>query len=374
MYKTQNTNTMNVVKKIILSIVLCSFGVGVSAQVQREKVSTDLNFNNAYHEFADMLEGKKPLSIKRAVFLTEWAYLDGKPDYETYCRQIDSAAEAINQFISANHLDQIPTGKNVALFEYFARPYPMNRNKPFTYDFNDISATEDLNNYFVTKVMRTHSGQCRSLPTYYKILAEAIGAEAYLTLAPQHLFVRHRHETDPNQWRNVELTTQSLSREVFYIEHFGITDEMIRNKVYMNPLSDKETVALLLTDLTLSYQRKYNDYDSFVSLTIEKALEYFPQNISALINMCNAINIKLINYLKSNGKVMDAYAKSIDNQWYEYNDRLQKLGYKDMSDSTYRELLNGSIQAMKQQGMSEQKIEKTTNKLLEADKKTNLKP
>lgn len=365
---------MNVVKKIILSIVLCSSGVGVSAQVQREKVSADLNFNNAYHEFADMLEGKKPLSIKRAVFLAEWAYLDGKPDYGTYCRKIDSAAEAINQFISANHLDQIPTGKNVALFEYFVRPYPMNRNKPFTYDFNDIGATEDLNNYFVTKVMRTHSGQCRSLPIYYKVLAEAIGAEAYITLAPQHLFVRHRHETDPKQWRNVELTTQSLSREVFYIEHFGITDEMIRNKVYMNPLSDKETVALLLTDLTLSYQRKYNDHDSFVSLTIEKALEYFPQNISAIINMCNAINIKLINYLKSNSKVMDDYAKSIDNQWYEYNDRLQKLGYKDMSDSTYRELLNGSIQAMKQQGMSEQKIEKTTNKLLEADKKTNLKP
>lgn len=45
-----------------------------------------------------------------------------------------------------------------------------------------------------------------------------------------------------------------------------------------------------------------------------------------------------------------------------------------MSDSTYRGLLNGGIQAMKQQGMSEQKIEKTTNKLLEADKKTNLKP
>jgi hypothetical protein len=53
---------------------------------------------------------------------------------------------------------------------------------------------------------------------------------------------------------------------------------------------------------------------------------------------------------------------------------LQKLGYKDMSDSTYRGLLNGGIQAMKQQGMNEQKIEKTTNKLLEADKKTNLKP
>lgn len=365
---------MNLISKIIGSVLLGLFSEISYAQVKQNYVCEDSHFSSAYREFADMLDCKNPISIKRAVFLAEWAYLDGKLDYATYCRQIDSAAKAINQFISANRLDQIPMGKNVALFEYFARPYPMNGNKPFTYDFNDIGATEDLNNYFVTKLMRTHSGQCRSLPTYYKVLAEAIGAEAYITLAPQHLFVRHRHETDPNQWRNIELTTQSLSREVFYIERFGITDEMIRNKVYMNPLSDKETVALLLTDLTLGYLRKYNDYDDFVRLTTEKALEYFPQNISAILNQCNAINVKLINYLKSNGNVLDDYAKSIDKQWYACNDRLQKLGYRDMSDSTYRELLGGAIKSMKQQGMSEQQIEKTTNKLLEADKKTTIKP
>lgn len=312
--------------------------------------------------------------MRRAVFLTEWAYLDGRPDYTNYSTQIDLTAEAINRFILDNRLDLIPTGKNVALFEYFTRPYPMNGNQPFTYDFNDIGATEDLNNYFVMKVVRTHSGQCRSLPVYYKVLAEAIGAEAYICLAPQHLFVRHPHETDPGQWRNVELTTQSLAREVFYIEHFGISDEMIRNKIYMNPLSDKETVALLLSDLTLSYLRKYNKYDDFVLLTTEKALEYFPQNIGAILNLCNALNTKLINYLKSNDNVLDDYAKSIDKLWYEYSDRLQKLGYKAMSDSTYHKLLNGAVQSMKQQGMSGQEIEETTGKILQADKKTNIKP
>jgi len=35
-------------------------------------------YNVAYLEISDMLDGKKPLSIKRAVFLAEWAYLDGK--------------------------------------------------------------------------------------------------------------------------------------------------------------------------------------------------------------------------------------------------------------------------------------------------------
>lgn len=365
---------MNFRLKFTLAALLGLLSLAAYAQVEQKEVCEDPNFLTAYHEFSDMLDGKDSINIKRAVFLTEWAYLDGRPDYTDYCNQIDLAAKAINEFIRCNRLDQMPTGKNVALFEYFARPYSMNGNKPFTYDFNDIGATEDFNNYFVTKVMRTHSGQCRSLPVYYKVLAEAIGAEAFITLAPQHLFVRHRHETDPNQWRNVELTTQSLAREVFYIEHFGITDEMIRNKIYMNPLSDKETVALLLTDLALSYLRKYKDYDDYILLTTEKALAYFPQNISAILNLCNALNTKLINYLKSNDNVLDDYAKSIDKQWNECNDRLRKLGYKAMSDSTYRRLLNGAVQSMKQQGMSGQEIEKTTNKILKADNKTILKP
>ncbi|MCP9610828.1 hypothetical protein [Coprobacter tertius] len=273
-----------------------------------------MNFNQAYHEFIDMLEGKMPLSVKRGVFLIEWAYLDGKPDYDQFCQQIDSVSSSIREFITVNHLDQIPTGKNVAIFEYFVRPYPMNGNKPFTYDFNDIAAQENFTNYFVTKVMRTHSGQCRSLPMYYKILADEISAEAHITLAPQHLFIRHRHESDPNQWRNVELTTQSLSREIFYIEHFGITDEMIRNKVYMNPLSDRETVAYLLSELALGYMRKYQKNDDFVISCSEKSLDYFPQNVFALINRCNALNLTLMDYLASNGNIFDQRAESLNNR------------------------------------------------------------
>lgn len=34
-------------------------------------------YNQAYQEIADMLDGKIDLSIKRAVFLTEWALLPG---------------------------------------------------------------------------------------------------------------------------------------------------------------------------------------------------------------------------------------------------------------------------------------------------------
>jgi len=39
-------------------------------------------YDKAYMEMADMLEGKKPISIRKAVFMAEWAYPDGNLDYD----------------------------------------------------------------------------------------------------------------------------------------------------------------------------------------------------------------------------------------------------------------------------------------------------
>ena len=93
-----------------------------------------------------MLDGKIPLSIKRAVFLAEWAYLDGELDYDAYCLGIDTAVAFLQRFIASNGLEQYKTRKNMALTEYFFRPYSGNRHKPFTYDFDDTGAKPILRN------------------------------------------------------------------------------------------------------------------------------------------------------------------------------------------------------------------------------------
>ncbi len=321
----------------------------ITGGVQIETRST--YYNTAYLEMADMLDGKQPLSIKRAVFLQEWAYLDGNLDYDEFCRGIDTVATFLRRFIKVNGLEQYKTGGNFALFEYFSRPYSGNGYKPFTYDYEDFGGTDDFTNIFVSKVMRTHSGQCRSLPMYYKILAEAIGAKAHITLVPQHYFIRHPDEADPNKWVNVELTTRSLSREIFYIESFAVSDAAIRNKVYMYPLSDKETVALLMSELWYGYVRKYhNSYDNLMRLCTIKSLEYYPQNITALSLKANVINMDLINYLASNGNVMDDYARMLDAEWHSVHDHINELGWSEMDDATYERLIQGVESEMEKHG------------------------
>ena len=321
----------------ILTFVFFSQLNAQSYDLGQEEIRTHCPlYNQAYQEIADMLDGKIDLSIKRAVFLTEWAYLDGELNYDDFCHGIDTVATFLHNFIEVNGLQEFKTAGNYALFEYFCRPYSGNGYQPFTYDYEDFSGSSDLTKLFVSKVMRTHSGQCRGLPMYYKVLAEAIGAEAHITFAPQHLFIRHQDEMEENKWVNVELTTQSLAREIFYIERFNIGDQAIRNKVYLYPLTDKETVAYLLSEMLVTgYLRKYSDYDDLVWASVIKSLEHYPQNINALQYKANRVNNLLMKHLTTNNHQIDEYAELLDAQ----SDEIKALGWSKMDYSLYEKLI-----------------------------------
>lgn len=139
-----------------------------------------------------MLSGQVSASIKRAVFLAEWAYYEGKLDYNNdFCNEIKRITNYINLFYSVNKLNRFKTGKQMALNEYFFRPYSGNGYKPYTYDFENFAKNEDsIENQFVSRVLKTHKGQCHSLPWMYKILAEEIGANVSIARAPGYCYIK----------------------------------------------------------------------------------------------------------------------------------------------------------------------------------------
>lgn len=126
----------------ILLLAICSHSLVAAQQPDIGPASDNSYFEQAYTEIAAMLDGKAPLSIKRAVFLQEWAYLDGDLNYDHFGRSIDSAAQFIKKFIAANQIDKYKTGKNLALTEYFFNPYSGNHYKPFIYDVDDDNAED----------------------------------------------------------------------------------------------------------------------------------------------------------------------------------------------------------------------------------------
>ncbi len=275
LYRDNKSNTPSETKKGISVIAYCP---------------NDEYYNAAFRNILAMLEGSTPVSIKRAAFLIEWAYLQGRLDYKQFCNDISQTVRGLNSFIDQAGVRQYRTAGNYALFEYFTKPNWMNGNKPFSYDFEDFTGTDDYTKQFVTKVIRTHTGQCRSLPMCYKILAEEIGAEAYLAQAPNHLYIKHLGED--NKWVNVELTN--------------------------------------------GYQRLYG-YNEFVILCCDKSLQYYPHNISALITKHNAARTIGLAYLDETGNMIDSTAKANHNRWRETAKRIEELGYRDMPEDNYLE-------------------------------------
>ena len=105
-------NKLNENKKVKRQIYILFLLSSVQLYVQNHKLmqdradSTQKYYDIALDEIVTMLDEKQPLSIARAVFLAEWAYLDGKLDYQAYCDTINSAKKFIEKFIRANQLEK----------------------------------------------------------------------------------------------------------------------------------------------------------------------------------------------------------------------------------------------------------------------------
>lgn len=247
------------------------------------------------------------MSIKRATFLAEWAYLDGNLDYNVdFNDEIIRITKFINEFISANNLNQYKTGKQIALNEYFFKPWSGNYYKPYYYNFEKFTNENDnWTNQFVSNVLKTHEGQCRSLPWLYKILAEELGANVYIAKAPRHCYIMYKNEdnyiTGGEEWVNLELTTHQYQPTSWIKKDFMIRDSAIIVGTYMTPLTNIETIACQLTDLAFGYWKKYHRYDQFTYDCANKSLKYYPNNPTAIIIKGKSLCSLLRNYVDSYG-------------------------------------------------------------------------
>lgn len=98
---------MNIKRKTILSVL----GISLSLQLAFAQGNGEVDFyNKAYSEITDMLDGRNPLSVRGAVFLAEWAYLDGNLDYERdFCEPIKKGANYLRRMIAVNHWEKYKT-------------------------------------------------------------------------------------------------------------------------------------------------------------------------------------------------------------------------------------------------------------------------
>lgn len=331
---------------LILTLIVTCFICQAQDSLQGKKV-----FETALNELEMMLNEKQANSYKRAVFLTENAYEGDIFSYEKYCHSIADLTNLCRAVIKSRELiynaeDKEEVMKWAAIFTVITDTLPIIMNGttvyhyPYTYDFEDIWGQKNWNQMFVTKLINTKKGNCHSLPSLYKILAEELGTKASLAIAPNHIYIKHQSKRDG--WFNTELTSGIFPVDAWLMASGYIHLDAIVNKLYMEALNDKQSLSICVVDLAKGYERKYGTGDGkFILKACDIALKFYPNYINALLLKAETKRRQFLSIVKENETgntsmvVNDANAKNIFNEMQELYVSIHKLGYRQMPEEMY---------------------------------------
>lgn len=242
----------------------------------------DQVFEDSYSEMFDMYRGRVPYNMKRAEFLLENAFYGGRLDYSTFCHDIDSIVNVIDRFIEINEFRKNQGGCSFAVYKYFTEPSILNGFSAMTYDFDDPVGETNFPVFFTSNLIRTHKGQCFSMPVLFKILCDELGGQSALALAPNHIYIKVIG--DDGRWYNIELTNGgNFMRDIWLMESFNISTEAIRHGTFLCALSNKENIALMMMHLVRAYEHKYKSFDYFALRCIQAVLGDLPDFSDALV-------------------------------------------------------------------------------------------
>ena len=142
---------------------------------------------------------------------------------------------------------------------------------------------------------------------------------------------------------NIELTNGHVVRDEWLIQTHGISTEAIRNGVFLTALSDKENIALMITQLGKAYQQKYDSWDYFPLRCAEEVLKVLP-------NFCDALVLKLCvhqqlgyDYLNKEGQVRTYHSDYNYAEFQRMMNTLDRLGYSQKTDEEYKQSVEKAL-------------------------------
>jgi hypothetical protein len=213
---------------------------------------------------------------------------------------------------------------------------------PVRYDFEDFYGEKDWSKGMVSKLLKFQTGQCHSMPLLYLILTEQLGATAYLANAPEHTYIKFPLAN--GAYQNVELTNGHLTNDAYVLSSGYIKSEAIASKIYMKPLTKRETIAQCLEDLAKGYRNKYGHDELYLEM-VDNVLKYQPTNAVA-VWMKASYYYWLVDYIVKQDpsitkKTLENHPQLQEaiNNFNFNNDKLIKMGYQEMPKEAYADWL-----------------------------------
>lgn len=356
--KTRKEQQLEYVKSI-LSEDLPPFNEYESSPYQKEAQI----YVEAYKEIQNMIS-LDSFSLTKAIFIVENTYYNNTMKYTDFTNSLNAQVKWVELIIKREKLDTgSQLAKNYALqklfsgeiYKYDSKGEIVKTHYPFKYDFEDYMGDADWSKMFVSKLLKTTKGQCHSMPLLYLLLAERMNTKAWLSLAPEHSFIKFQDGT--GNWYNFETTNGSPVSDDWLISSGFITAEAIKSNTFLDTLGIKEMQAATIVDLALGYRDTFG-YDDFLWKMVEYILTLDSDNIQGAMLMADMLTLITRQELKNVGnpplekigeypKANESYKKMI-----EAYDFIDALGYQSMPEDVYQKWLK-TLEEEKRKGEKE---------------------
>ena len=168
----------------------------------------------------------------------------------------------------------------------------------FHYDFNDTRAKTDYQNYLVQKLLKTKTGQCHSMPLLFKILADELNLQTYLSFSPEHSFIKMKDSK--GKMFSYEPTNGNFMSEEFVISSGFITPTARKTKIYNDTTNSYQTLVYCVYDLALSYKEKYGT-DDFLWQCVKVLDKYNQNKLHSAILKADYYTLKSMKAIKAAG-------------------------------------------------------------------------
>lgn len=327
-------------------------------------------YEAAYQALAEMLDGRRPVSLPLAVFVVENSYAAGELNYSAFKADLDELATICRSLGGTNASS---AARFMALHRLMTDTVQVSyagkvgsKHLPYRYDFTDFWGKEDYSKMFVTKLLRTNSGQCHSLPLLYKMLADQLDVKTYLSMAPNHTYIQVLD--DRGELYSYETTNHRFVTDSYYMSTGYVKAAALKSRSYLDTLTSKEVLASRLFDLGLCYENRYG-LDEFVRKCGLLGLRYYPQSVVGRMSVHNAALAKFTKAWAAAGKPTEEEARrnpALQPLWADvtkWAQAVREVGHEDMPPDQYARWLNATNQEQtRQDAQQAARFEQTAHK------------
>lgn len=184
---------------------------------------------------------------------------------------------------------------------------PWNGWRPFEYDHSNLRGTK-VQLKLLSNYLRTRRGDCVSMPVLFLILAERLGLDVGLSLAPNHFFVKLK--AADGRIINLEPTSGGNPARDQWIRHIRpMSDRSIASGMYLRRLGRREGIASMAMSV-VQFLRDQGRLEETADLC-ELILAHSPRDGLVLVNLSGACGRM---FDQARGQYLDEYAMPLDDR------------------------------------------------------------